>query len=191
MTNLDKPQPDSAQALMVPVYDQLRLLAAELLRAERRGHTLQPTAVVHEAYARMCEVNQVAWRDPAHFFAFAAGIIRRVLVDHARARNALKRGGKRLRVPLSDSAFPARVPTIDVLELNDALDELSRLDAAQARVVELRFFGGLTTEEAAAEMRIGVRTADKYWAAARAWLASKLDPNLHDAEPVSACNRAV
>lgn len=187
----NRPQPEPAQALMMVVYDQLRLLAAELLRAERCGHTLQPTAVVHEAYARLCEVNQVAWRDPAHFFAFAAGIIRRVLVDHARARDALKRGGGQLRVALSDSAFPARRSEIDLLELNDALGELSRLDAAQARVVELRFFGGLTTEEAAVEMEIGVRTADKYWAAARAWLAARLDPHFDDAGPLSASDGAV
>ncbi len=169
------------QELMVAVYDQLRLLAAELLRAERRGHTLQPTAVVHEAYARLCVARQVEWRNPAHFFAFAAAIIRRVLVDHARSRDALKRGGGRVRVSLSESALASTNTDVDILDLNAGLTELSQLSAVQAQVVELRFFGGLTTEEAASEMGIAVRTADKYWAAARAWLAARLDSNANDA----------
>lgn len=163
-----------ATELTALVYDQLRDLARELLRQERRGHTLQPTAVVHEAYARICEVQRIDWRTPAHFFAFASHVIRRVLVDYARGRAALKRGGNRLRIAWSETEVCGPAANIDMLDLSEALDDLSQLSGIQARVVELRFFGGLSAEETAAELGIATRTADKYWAAARAWLAQRL-----------------
>lgn len=180
----EEPQPLVTEQLAELLYEQLRLLAGEFLRAERRGHTLQPTALVHEAYARICEVKQINWRCPAHFFAFAASIIRRVLVDHARARGSLKRGGDFVRVSMPDYAVLGQASVVDMIDLNAALDELSQLSPDQARIVELRFFGGLSAEEAAAEMGIATRTADKYWAAARAWLARRLGASADDAKPL-------
>lgn len=178
------PQLAAIQGLTSLVYEELRLLAGELMRAERRGHTLQPTAVVHEAYARICDVTQIEWRNPSHFFAFASSIIRRVLVDHARAHRSLKRGGDHVRVSMLDYAVLGQASAVDLFDLDGALNELSSLSPDQARVVELRFFGGLTAEEVAAEMGIATRTADKYWAAARAWLAQRLGADADDTKPL-------
>lgn len=171
---------------MVAVYEELRSLAAALMRAERRDFTLQPTAVVHEAYARITEIRDIRWQNAEHFFAFAATCIRRVIVDHARSRGAQKRSRDRVRFEVVDYASQTDCDlAANLLDLDDALAELSSLSHEQARLVELRFFGGLSIEEAAKAMRIAPRTAQKYWAAARAWLASRLGSQTNVAGPVS------
>ncbi len=180
-------QPVAPESFMIAVYDELRSLAAALMRAERRDFTLQPTAVVHEAYARITEIRNIHWQNAEHFFAFAATCIRRVIVDHARSRGAQKRGRDRVRVESMDYASEMDGDlAAHLLDLDDALNELARLSPLQARLVELRFFGGLSIEEAAEAMEIAPRTAQKYWAAARAWLAGRLDSQIDVAGPVPA-----
>ncbi len=166
------------QALLPLVYDQLRAVAAEYLRREGAGHTLQPTALVHEAYLRLAKLDRYRWADKTHFFVVGAEAIRRVLVDHARAKGAAKRGGGARRLTLSglgglDGATTA--PDLDLLALDEALERLAALDARKARVVALRFFGGLTLEEVARTLQVGVTTVKDDWAYARAWLLDELD----------------
>ena len=161
--------------LMELVYDQLRALAGSYLRNERPGHTLQATALVHEAYLRLSPVTGVHWESPAHFFAFAAEIIRRVLVDYARQRNALKRGGGMPRVELSPGiAAAADGVAIDVLDLNTALEGLARADERAAETVKLRYFGGLTTDEIAEVLGVSPRSVANHWAFGKAWLYRRL-----------------
>jgi RNA polymerase sigma-70 factor, ECF subfamily len=149
------------------VYNELRKIAADHLEQERIGHTLQPTALVHEAYLRLVGPADMGWKNRAHFFGAAAQAIRRILVDHARSRNRLKRGGGAERTALQDIEAPADV---DVLDLHESLERLARIDEAKARVVELRFFGGLTLEETADVLGISVPTVSRHWEFARAWL---------------------
>ena len=161
--------------LMELVYDQLRALAGSYLRNERPGHTLQATALVHEAYLRLSPVTGVHWESPAHFFAFAAEIIRRVLVDYARQRNALKRGGGKPRVELSPGIAAATDGVaIDVLDLNTALDDLARADQRAAQTVKLRYFGGLTTDEIAEVLGVSPRSVANHWAFGKTWLYKQL-----------------
>lgn len=150
------------------VYGELRSIAEQFMRNERRGHTLQPTAVVHEAYLRLGD--QQDWQSRAHFFASAAKAIRRVLVDHARRRGAAKRVGERVRVGFDDGQSSAEPWDTDLLELDRALRELSKVDARQARIVELRFFGGLSVAETAELLGVSDRTVEGDWRMARAWL---------------------
>lgn len=159
------------------VYDQLRDLAAALLRRERAGHTLQPTALVHEAFIRLIDSTTVNAADRAHFVAIAAGVMRRVLIDHARAHGAAKRGGGR-RLTLRTGADIAKTPEVDVLDLDDALSRLAQLDERQAKVVELRFFGGLTMDEVATVLGLSKRSVEADWALARAWLHRELAGDL-------------
>lgn len=161
-------------ALMTAVYQDMRRLAMSHMDAERNNHTLQPTALVHEAYVKLLGQRNTDWNDRLHFFSIASRIIRRILIDHARARDADKRGGDKTRVLLSDqdAATPAR--DVDLLALDEALAELARLDEQQARIVELRYFGGCTIEEIAEVLNIGKRTVDRDWQAARAWLFVRL-----------------
>lgn len=167
-------EPESTDRLMDLVYDDLRALAGRLIRAERAGHTLQPTALVHEAYLRLIDQSAVEWRGRAHFMAIAARMIRRVLVDHARARGRLKRGGDHRRISLTSiDAIPDA--SVDLLDLEDALEMLARLDERHARVVELRFFGGLSDAEAATVLGVTDRTVRNDWRVARAWLQVRLD----------------
>lgn len=165
-----------AAELMELVYDELRAIAAEQLRHERVGHTLQPTALVHEAYLRLAKLDRINWQDRTHFHVTAAAVIRRVLVDHARARLTSKRGGGSERITLSEHNTPIVDPNavIDVLALDEAMKKLHALAERKCRVVELRYFGGLTIQETAAALGVGTTTVEDDWAFARAWLRREL-----------------
>jgi len=163
----------AAAALMPLVYDELRSLAAVYLRQERPDHTLEPTAVVNEAFLRMVDQRKTDWKSRAHFIAVAASMIRRVLIDHARASKAAKRGGSWSRVTL-DRPIVEGVDHIEMLALEDALKKLEALDERQARVVELRFFGGLGAAETAHVIGVSQRTVEGDWAMAKAWLRREL-----------------
>jgi RNA polymerase sigma-70 factor (ECF subfamily) len=162
--------------LLPLVYAELRRIAARQLRHERAGHTLQPTALVHEAYLRLIEQRDVDWEDRAHFFGAAAQVMRRVLVDHARRHTARKRGDGAPTVPIEEVADDLRAKPIPVLALDQALGRLETVDPDLARIVELRAFGGLTIEEAAHVLKISPSTAKREWRTAKAWLARELDP---------------
>jgi RNA polymerase sigma factor (TIGR02999 family) len=166
---------EAMDRLMPIVYDELRRLAAGYLKGERPDHTLQPTALVHEAYLRLVRQDRVEWQNRAHFFGIAARMMRRVLVDHARRRQAGKRdgGGFRLTIQVAESLDVARDP--ELLELDEALGRLETLDSDQARVVELRFFGGLTVEETATVLGISTATVKREWRTARAFLRQEMD----------------
>jgi RNA polymerase sigma factor (TIGR02999 family) len=156
------------------VYEELRKQATRYLRRERQGHTLQTTALIHEAYLRLVDARDVEWQGRAHFFAIAANLMRRILVDHARRRDAHKRGGDHVRLPLDEALAIAEESHVDLLALDEALDRLAAFDAQQARVVELRFFSGLSVEEAAAALGVSPRTVKSDWALARAWLRREI-----------------
>ena len=162
--------------LMATVYAELRRRAGGFLRRERPGHALQATALVHEAYLRLVDQDRVVWQNRAHFLAVAAQLMRRILVDHARAEQAGKRGGARQRVTLSEGHAVQEAKELDVLALEDALEELAALDPQQARVVEMRYFGGLSIEETAEALGISPATVKRDWALARAWLYRRLKP---------------
>jgi RNA polymerase sigma factor (TIGR02999 family) len=166
--------PEALEKLVPLVYAELRRLAERSLRRERAAHTLQPTAVVHEAFLKLVDQQRVEWKSRAHFFAIAAQAMRRLLVDHARARNAEKRGGFATRVALEDAVAATPPVDVDLLALDEALDRLGSLDAGQARVVELRFFGGLTVEETAEVVGSSAATVKRDWQSARAWLFREL-----------------
>jgi RNA polymerase sigma factor (TIGR02999 family) len=169
--------PDALNALLPLVYEEMRRLAGSYLRNESIGHTLQPTALAHEAYLRLLDQRQVSWQNRAHFMGLAAQAMRRILVDHARRRSALKRGGDAVHVPLGDEDVAGGLPEelgVPVEELNDALDRLAALDARQARVVELRFFTGLSIEETAEVLAVSPATIKRDWTLARAWLHREL-----------------
>lgn len=165
------------EQLLPMVYAELRAIAANHLGSERSGHTLQPTALANEAYLRLQGLKNVPWHDRTHFFAMASRIMRRVLVDHARARSAQKRGADAPRVELTEGLNDALQPAMDAVELIDldrALDQLAEAEPRLARLVEVRFFGGLTIEEAAGVLGCSPRTAKRDWAFARAWLLRRL-----------------
>lgn len=163
------------ERLMPLVYDELRVLAERTLRHERSGHTLQGTALVHEAYLKLVDQRQVRWQDRAHFFAVAAQLMRRILVDHARRHGAVKRGSGEPRLPLDQADAPApTAPLVDWLALDRALDRLAARDDRQARTVELRFFGGLTIEETAEVLQVSPATVKNDWHLARGWLFREL-----------------
>lgn len=165
------------EQLLPMVYAELRSIAAKHLGGERPGHTLQPTALANEAYLRLQGLKNVPWHDRTHFFAMASRIMRRVLVDHARARSAQKRGADAPRVELTEGLNDALQPAMDAVELIDldrALDQLADAEPRLARLVEVRFFGGLTIEEAAELLGCSPRTAKRDWAFARAWLLRRL-----------------
>ena len=151
------------------VYEELRRLAARYMRSERTGHTLQATALVNETYLRLVECDRMRWKDRAHFLAVCAQIMRRILVDHARRRN-LKRGAGVPHVSLDEGAAVSRRPDANLVALDDALQSFARLDSRKARVVEMRFFGGLTNEEAAEVLQVSPLTVMRDWNAAKAWL---------------------
>ncbi len=166
---------EAAARLFAIVYDELRRLAASALRRERADHTLQPTALVHEAFLRLVDVPEEQWHDRGHFVALAARAMRRVLVDHARGRNTLKRGKADLRVPFEGVDVAAGEPTgVDLVALDTVLERLAVLDPRQARIVELRFFGGLTVDETAVLIGTSTRTIKRDWQMARAWLRREL-----------------
>ena len=162
---------ERARDEMLPlVYDELRRLASLYLLRERRDHTLQPTALVHEAYLRLVDQRQLNWRNRAQFVGLAAVMMRRILVNHARDRAAGKRGGELQKVPLSDVDEPGTPQDVDVLVLHEALDQLGAVDPRKSRIVELKFFGGLTTGEIAEVLRLSPATVERDWSFARAWL---------------------
>ena len=158
------------QDLAPVVYDELRRIAARYLSRERPGHTLQPTALVHEAYLRLIDQRRVDWHNRAQFVGLAAMMMRRVLVNHARDRAAAKRGGGAQRVPLTVALEPIQEPQVDVLAVHEALDRLAALDSRKSRIVELKFFGGLTTDEVSQVMLLSPATIEREWTFARAWL---------------------
>jgi RNA polymerase sigma factor (TIGR02999 family) len=162
---------ERAREQMLPlVYDELRRLAAGYLRRERPGHTLQPTALVHEAYVRLIDQRQVDWSNRAQFIGLAAVMMRRILVNHARDRVADKRGAGAEHVPLTVAGDPVGAPEVDLLDLHDALDRLAELDRRKGQIVELKFFGGLTIEEIAETVQVSRATVEREWKFARAWL---------------------
>ncbi|HVL68641.1 MAG TPA: sigma-70 family RNA polymerase sigma factor [Vicinamibacterales bacterium] len=165
----------SVDALLPLVYQELRRLAASYLRRERAGQTLQPTALVNEAYLRLLKDRPDRWQNRAHFCAIAAHSMRQILIERARARGAQKRGGARARVTLDEALVAGGDRSIDLVALDEALEKLARLDPEQARLVELRFFGGLTVEETADAMHISPATVKRHWTVARAWLARELE----------------
>ncbi len=157
--------------LMPLVYDELRRLARGYLQRERSDHTLQPTSLVHEAYLRLVDQTVTSYQNRNHFFGIAAQVMRRILVDHARRRRAGKRGGGEVALQFDDVEMsPRQTRDVDLIALDDALQDLARLDARQSQVVELRFFGGLTNEEIAQSLEISPRTVKREWRMARAWL---------------------
>jgi len=169
------PPPKSASEWLGVMYDQLRGLAAERLRREPHGHTLEPTALVHEAWLRLAQhADAGGVRDEAHFRALAAQSMRHILIDHARRKRARKRGGDRLRIALDDVASDDTSAAIDLIGLDEALGRLQTIDPRKGRVVELRFFGGMTTRQIADVLEISPKTAEADWYMARAWLRTQL-----------------
>jgi RNA polymerase sigma factor (TIGR02999 family) len=174
LAGLQDGDPSVAARLLPLVYDDFRALALRHLARERAGHTLQPTALVHEAYLKLVDQTRVNWQGRTHFFAVGAQAMRRILVEHARSRRREKRGGDRQRVELDEGAALAPERGVDLLDLDEALKRLEALDERQARVVELRFFGGLNMEEVAQALGVSKRTAEGDWRMARAWLHREL-----------------
>ncbi len=168
---------------MIPlVYQELRQRAEYCLRQERPGHVLQPTALVNEAYLRLIDCDNIQWQNRAQFFAVAARLMRRILVDFARERNYAKRGGGLRRVSLVEATVASQPESADLVALNDALDTLARLDPRQSRVVELRFFGGLKLEEIAEVLKVSLGTVRRDWSLAQAWLYNELKNRVTDDE---------
>lgn len=161
--------------LMPLVYEELRNVARRRLAAEQREHTLQSAALVNETYLRLVDQERVQWRNRAHFFAISARMMRRILVDHARQRSAAKRGGANPKLSLDESLRVQDQPDLDVVALDEALDALAKLDLQQARVIELRFFAGLTIEEISEALAISPATITRDWVTAKAWLFDRLN----------------
>jgi len=173
----DQGQIEARDELIGLVYRELRRIASRSLASERGDHTLQPTALVHEAYERLADLRTARFNDRAHFFAVAAGLMRRILVDHARRRRALRRGGSAEKVQLNANLVggASGADEVDVIALDVALDELAELDRSQARVVELRFFAGLGPGEIAEATGVSRATVHRQWTMARAWLHRRLN----------------
>lgn len=167
---------EAARSALLPlIYEELRRLAGAYMRGEREGHTLQPTALVHEAWMRLTGLDVGAAGDRSGFLRVAARAMRQVLVDHARAVRTGKRGGSARRVSIDDALASFNERAGDLVALDEALERLAQIDERKSRVVELRFFGGLTVEEAAAALELPVRTVERDWTLARAWLKKELD----------------
>jgi RNA polymerase sigma factor (TIGR02999 family) len=165
---------EALDKLIPIVYAELHLRAARYLRRERPGHTLQTTALIHEAYLRLVEQRQVRWQNRAHFFAIAAHLMRRILVDHARGRDAAKRGGADIRVTLDDALAASAGRDVNLIALDEALTRLAEIDARQSRVVELRYFSGLSIEETAEVLDVSPATVKLDWSMAKAWLRREM-----------------
>lgn len=166
---------DALSQLVEQVYPELRLMARRHMKNERQGNTLQTTALVHEVYMRLVDVTRIEWKARAQFFAIAAQLMRRILVDAARARGTGKRGGAALRVNLDETALVSRASDRSILLLDEALVEFSRMAPRQAKVVELRYFGGLTEDEIVAVLNISERTVRRDWDFAKSWLHRELE----------------
>jgi len=171
---LAKGNADAGPRLIPLVYEELRRMADRYMRRERSDHTLQTTALVHEAYLKLVDQHSVTWQSRAHFFGVAAQVMRRVLVDHARGHIREKRGGGVVPVSLDEAMVVSPERSEEFLELDRALDRLAALDSRQAKIVELRFFGGLTVEETAEILGISPKTVKRDWAVAKAWLHGEL-----------------
>lgn len=156
------------------LYPELRAIASRHMRRERDGHTLQPTAVAHEAVMRLIDQSRIEWQDRAHFLGIAARVMRQILVEHARRHRAAKRGGGADRITLDDGLLPRTDPSFDLIVLDDILTRLASIDPRGARVAELRIFGGMTVQETAVELGVSPRTVNTDWTAARLWLARAL-----------------
>lgn len=174
LADLEAGRPGAETRLLPLVYDELRRVAAGYMRRERPGHTLQATALVHEAFIQLVDQTRVNWRNRAHFFAVAAQLMRRILVDHARAHNAQKRGGPAQKLSLEEAVGLVENRDVTLEALDDSLTALAQLDPRQGRIVELRFFGGLTVDETAEVLGISAPTVEREWRMARAWLHSQL-----------------
>ncbi len=168
LLDLQHGRPEAMDDLIPLVYSQLRTLAASYLRNEQRQHTLQPTALIHEAFLRLVDQRTATWQNRAHFLGVAAQVMRRILVDHARRRTAGKRGGGKI-VTLDEELTP-QAERLDLVRVDEALDELKAVDERQARVVELRYFGGLSIEETAQVLDVSPATVKRDWVLAKAWL---------------------
>lgn len=168
--------PEAMEKLLPAVYQELRKLAESYMRKEFSGHTLQPTALVHEAYFKLIDQNAVKWQNRAHFFGVAAQLMRRLLIDHARAKQAAKRGGSQAKISFDEGLHWAEneEQSQDILALDNALTKLTAMDARQGRVVELRYFGGLSIEETAEVLETSPATVKRDWALAKAWLFREL-----------------
>ena len=172
---------DAAALLWELTYEEMRRIAYRQLQSERSDHTLSGTDLVHEAFIRLVDQEKIVWRDRAHLFGVAAQACRRVLIDHARKRNAKKRGGKQVRITVDRAGLQAETPSEDILALDEALQRLNGMDERLAKVVELRYFGGLAEKEVADVLELSVRTVRRDWVKARAWLHRELRP---EADPV-------
>lgn len=165
---------EAVDQLLPVVYDELKQLAAHYMRKESSGNSLQPTALVHEAFLRLVDQDRVSYQGKTHFFALGAQAMRRILVDHARARGRERRGGDRNRVVFDEETVFSRTSEEDILVIDDLLTRLAELDSRQAQIVELRFFGGLKVEDVAEALDLSKRTIEAEWTMARAWLRSQL-----------------
>jgi len=171
----------NAEDRLIPlVYSELRRIAAQCLRRESPGHTLQPTALVHEAYLRLTRMQEIDWQSRSHFFAIAATLMRRILVDHARAHLAQKRGLGWKAVEIEDAVLVSPERSEDIIALDDALQLLAQLDERQCRIVELRFFSGMSEEEAGQVLGISARTVKRDWRIAKAWLYNQLNRQVNE-----------
>ena len=166
--------------LLPVLYEELRRTARAYMRRERSGHTLQTTALVNEVFLRLVDIRQVQWHDRVHFLTMAAQLMRRILVDHARRRGYLKRGGGEVRVPLDELAVISPGRSSDFAVVDDALNALSRRDERKAKVVEMRFFGGLSVEETAAALNVSTQTVLRDWSLAKAWLRREMTRARHE-----------
>lgn len=174
LTALTRGDDGAASKLIPAVYDELRRLAGSYMRRERSDHTLQATALVHEAYLKLIEQKAVNWQSRAHFFGIAAQLMRRILIDHARGHTRQKRGGEQKKVSLDEAYIFTEKQADELLAVNDSLDRLEKIDPRQARVVEMRFFGGLSVEEAAEVLGVSPKTVKRDWSVAKAWLYADL-----------------
>ena len=178
LTGLGTSDPSLVAAQLLPiVYDELRNLAAKYLRRERKGHTLDPTALVHEAFLRLVDQSRVDWQGKTHFFAVSAEAMRRILIDHARSRKRDKRGKDWRRVAFDHVVSELAILDTDVVDFRDAMEKLASLDNRQARVVELRLFAGLSMEEISTVLSVSKRTIEGDWTHAKAWLRAEMGPD--------------
>jgi RNA polymerase sigma-70 factor, ECF subfamily len=174
LAEVTKGDQQAASKLIPLVYDELRRLAGRYMRRERTGHTLQATALVHEAYLKLVQYPSVDWQNRAHFFGIAAQVMRHILVDHARGRGREKRGAGQQLVSLAEALVFSPEKSVELLKLDESLERLTKLDPRQGRIVELRFFGGLTVEETAHVLGISPKTVKREWSVAKAWLHGDL-----------------
>ena len=165
---------EALEQLIPVVYDELHRQAARYLRREHPGHTLQTTALIHEAYLRLIKQQNIEWQNRAHFYAIAARLMRQILVDHARRRQATKRGGSDIKVPLEEAMVISPGENVDLVALDEALTRLAAIDPQQSRIVELRYFSGLSVEETAEVLGVSSRTVNRDWNVAKAWLRQQI-----------------